>query len=73
MLIKKGQQTITNSRDVLDALMRYLSESEDSQREVASKIGISCITLADFFTGEVQPHKQTLAQVAGFLRRVGYL
>jgi hypothetical protein len=53
--------------------MRYVSESEDSEREVASKIGISCITLADFFAGEAQPHKRTLAQVAGFLRRVGYL
>jgi len=46
--------------------MRYVSESEDSRREVASKIGISCITLADFFADEAQPHKRTLAQVAGF-------
>jgi hypothetical protein len=73
LLINKGQPIITNPRDVLEALMRYVSESEDSEREVASKIGISCITLADFFAGEAQPHKRTLAQVAGFLRRVGYL
>jgi hypothetical protein len=53
--------------------MRYVSESEDSEREVASKIGISCITLADFFVGEVQPHKRRLAQVAGLLRRIGYI
>jgi transcriptional regulator with XRE-family HTH domain len=71
--IKKTEQTITDPRDVLDALMRYVSESEHNQREVATKIGISCVTLADWFAGEAQPHKRTLAQVAGFLRRVGYL
>ena len=43
--------------------MRYVSESEDSQRQVASKIGVSCIDLSQFFAGKAQPHKQTLAQV----------
>jgi hypothetical protein len=69
--IKKPEQT--NPRDVVDALMRYVSESAESQREVATKIGISCVTLADWFADKAQPHKRNLAQVAGFLRRIGYL
>ena len=53
--------------------MRYLSESEDDQREMATKIGISWNTLSAWLAGEAEPPKGILARVAGFLRRSGYL
>jgi hypothetical protein len=35
-----------NAQDICDALRRYPSESEDDRREIATKIGISWITLS---------------------------
>jgi hypothetical protein len=71
--IKKIEQTFTNPRDVLNALMRYVSESDHNQREAAARIGVSCVTLTDWCADKAQPHKRNLAQVADFLRRAGYL
>ena len=62
-----------NAQDICDALRRYLSESEDDRREIATKIGISWSTLSAWITGEAEPPKLILARVAGFLRRSGYL
>jgi transcriptional regulator with XRE-family HTH domain len=62
-----------NAQDVLIGLRRYLSESEDDQGEIATKIGVSWITLSAWLTGESEPDKRVLARVAGFLRRFGYL
>ena len=62
-----------NAQDILDALRRYLSESEDDRREIATKIGVSWITLSAWLAGEAEPPKSMLARLAGFLRRAGYL
>jgi hypothetical protein len=62
-----------NAQDILNGLKRYLSESEDDRREISTKIGISWITLSAWLAGEAEPHKRILAQVAGLLRRFGYL
>jgi transcriptional regulator with XRE-family HTH domain len=62
-----------NAQDICEALRRYLSESEHDPQEVATKIGVSWITLSAWLTGESEPHKRVLARVAGFLRRFGYL
>ena len=62
-----------NAQHVCDALRRYLSESEDDQREIATKIGISWTTLSAWLSDEAEPSKNILARVAGFLRRAGYL
>jgi transcriptional regulator with XRE-family HTH domain len=62
-----------NAQDICDALRRYLSESEDDQREIATKIGISWNTLSAWLAGEAEPPKSMLARLAGFLRRAGYL
>ena len=62
-----------NAQDICEALRRYLSESEDDPQEVATKIGVSWITLSAWLAGEEEPHKSILARVAGFLRRSGYL
>ena len=62
-----------NAQDVLNGLRRYLSESEDDRREIATEIGISWSTLSAWLAGEAEPPKRILARVAGFLRRFGYL
>ena len=62
-----------NAQDICDALRRYLNQSEDDLREIATKIGISWITLSAWLAGEAEPPKSILARVAGFLRRSGYL
>jgi hypothetical protein len=70
---KKGDENTMNAQDVLIGLRRYLSESEDDQREIATKIGVSWIILSAWLAGESEPHKRILTRVAGFLRRFGYL
>ena len=62
-----------NAQDVIVGLRRYLSESEDDRLEIATKIGVSWITLSAWLAGEAEPPKRILARVAGFLRRFGYL
>jgi len=62
-----------NAQDICDALRRYLSESGDDRREIATKIGISWNTLSAWLAGETEPPKSMLARVAGFLKRSGYL
>lgn len=62
-----------NAQDILNGLRRYLSESEDDRRAIATKIGISWFTLSAWLAGEEEPHKRSLARLAGFLRRFGYL
>jgi hypothetical protein len=46
-----------NAQDICDALRRYLSESEDDRREIATKIGIPRITLSAWLAGEAEPPK----------------
>jgi transcriptional regulator with XRE-family HTH domain len=70
---KQRDEHSMNAQDVVIGLRRYLSESEDDQHEIATKIGVSWITLSAWLTGESEPHKRILARVAGFLKRIGYL
>ena len=59
--------------EVLDALSRYTRDSKDSDRQTATKLGISHPILEDWLTGRTRPEKSILARLAGFLRRAGYL
>jgi hypothetical protein len=59
--------------EVLDALSRYTKDSMDSDRQTATEPGIWPPTLEDRLSGRTRPQKCTLARVAGFLRRAGYL
>ena len=61
------------AQEVLDAVKRYVSESGDNERQTASKLGISRVTLYRWLADKVQHHKRRLAQVAGLLRRIGYI
>jgi len=59
--------------DVLKALVRYTRESNESDRRTAAMLGIKRATLVAWLQGAASPQKCTLARLAGFLRRVGYL
>jgi transcriptional regulator with XRE-family HTH domain len=59
--------------EVLDALSRYTKESNENDRQTATKLGIKRSLLSDWLHGKTQPEKSALARVAGFLKRVGYL
>ena len=61
------------AKEVLDAVKRYVSESKDSERQIASKLGVSRVTLYRWLADKAQPHKRRLAQVAGLLKRIGYI
>jgi transcriptional regulator with XRE-family HTH domain len=59
--------------EVLDALGRYTKDSKETHRQTATKLGIRRSILWDWLRGKTQPQKSSLAGIAGFLRRVGYL
>src|SRR5260370_42467420 len=62
-----------STEEVLQALTRYTKETNDSERQTATKLGVNCMTLSTWLHGKEPPKKCTLARLAGFLRRVGYL
>ncbi|HTD16428.1 MAG TPA: helix-turn-helix transcriptional regulator [Chthoniobacterales bacterium] len=61
------------TEEVMDALGRYTKDSKESDRQTAAKLGIRRTVLGDWLRGKTQPQKSTLARLAGFLKRVGYL
>src|SRR3984893_19009566 len=60
-----------STEEVLQALTRYTKETNDSERQTATKLGVNCMTLSTWLHGKEPPQKCTLARLAGFLRRVG--
>jgi hypothetical protein len=60
-------------QEVLDAVKSYVSESRDNERQTAIKLCVSRVTLYRWLADKAQPHKRRLAQVAGLLRRIGYI
>jgi hypothetical protein len=71
--VRTGSYDSPTTEDVLDALGRYIKESNQSDRETATKLGISRLTLKAWLRGADPPQRCLLARLAGFLRRVGYL
>ena len=61
-----------STEDVLQALTRtrYSKETNDSERQTATKLGVTCMTLSTWLHGKEPPQKCTLAHLEGF-RRVG--
>ena len=70
---KNRKEGPLKAQEVLDAVKRYVSESGDNERQTAIKLGVSHVTLYRWLADKVQPHKRRLAQVAGLLRRIGYI
>lgn len=69
----KRKEGPLKAQEVLDAVKRYVSESGDNERQTAIKLGVSRVTLYRWLADKVHPHKRRLAQVAGLLRRIGYI
>ena len=61
------------TEDVIRALGRYTSEAEENDRRTAAMLGIKRASLRAWLDGADPPEKVTVARLAGFLRRVGYL
>jgi hypothetical protein len=61
------------TEEVLKVLGQYTSEAEDTDRRTAAMLGIKRATLRAWLDGADPPEKLTVARLAGFLRRVGYL
>ena len=61
------------TEEVLQALGRYTEESSESERQTATKLGVTRMTLTAWLGGKDRPQRFMLARLAGFLRRVGYL
>jgi transcriptional regulator with XRE-family HTH domain len=59
-----------DTEEVLQALTRYTKETNDSERQTATKLGVNCMTLSTWLHGKEPPQKCTLARLAGFLRRL---
>ncbi|HYY26666.1 MAG TPA: hypothetical protein VE860_01915 [Chthoniobacterales bacterium] len=59
--------------EVLQALHRYTRESQDTERQTATQLGVTEALLLDWLQGVVRPERCMLARLAGFLRRVGYI
>jgi len=67
-------QESKSSHELIEALKRYLDETGESERAVASRIGIDRHTLHRWLSEVQSPHKKAkLALAAFFLRRAGYL
>jgi hypothetical protein len=67
------EREITTPDELLRALKRYLEESGESERAVASQIPINHHTLRRWLSDKQSPKKGKLALAALFLRRAGYL
>src|ERR1700738_839023 len=63
---------VTSPDELIKVLKRYLRESNQSERAVASRIGVKHHTLNRWLTTAESPTKGRLALAACFLRRVGY-
>jgi transcriptional regulator with XRE-family HTH domain len=59
--------------EVLKALQRYAQESAETDRQTATKLGVTEALLVNWLRGAAQPERCMLARLAGFLRRVGYI
>ena len=63
----------TSPDQLMEALRRYLKDSGETERAVASRIGLNCHTLHRWLSDRNSPQKGKLALTAQFLRRAGYL
>jgi hypothetical protein len=68
-----SSEPLMSTDELLDALERYTKESDDSDRETATKLGVNQLTLSTWLDRVARPEKCVLARLAGFLRRVGYI
>jgi DNA invertase Pin-like site-specific DNA recombinase len=63
----------TSPDELIKILRRYLQESHETERTIASRIGVNRHTFGRWLSDSQSPKKRTLALAASFLRRAGYL
>jgi len=67
-------QETKSSHELINSLKRYVDETGETERAVASRIGIDRHTLHRWLSDVESPPKEgKLALAAFFLRRAGYL
>ena len=71
--IRLPEKDVISPDELVSALKRYLEESGDTERAVASQIGVNHHTLRRWLSEKQSPKKGKLALTAFFLRRAGYL
>jgi DNA-binding XRE family transcriptional regulator len=59
--------------ELIETLKRYQKESNQSERTLASQIGVNYHTVNRWLSDRQCPNKPPLAFAASFLKRVGYL
>ena len=59
-----------STEEVLDALERYTKESAETDRETATKLGVTQVLLSAWLQRAAQPEKCMLARLAGFLPEI---
>jgi transcriptional regulator with XRE-family HTH domain len=64
---------MTSDDELIKVLKRYFKESNQSERLLASQIGVNHHTLHQWLTSNQSPIKGKLALAACFLSRMGYL
>jgi hypothetical protein len=67
------QETAIGPDEVINALRQYLENTGESRRAAAVKMGVSYHSIGRWLTDTQSPQKANLIQVAGFLRREGFL
>jgi hypothetical protein len=72
-LVHLAVKRFMSTEEVLNALERYTKESAETDRETATKLGVTQVLLSAWLQRAAQPEKCMLARLAGFLRRVGYI
>ena len=71
--LSKSLPALITTEDVLKALAQYAKEANENDGRMAAVLGIKRTTLRAWLDGSDPPKRFTLARLAGFLRRVGYL
>ena len=67
------EKDVISPDELLSALKRYLEESGETERALASQIGVNYHTLHRWLSDKQSPKKGKLALAASFLRRAGYV
>ena len=67
------ENEVMSPDELLKALKQYLEKSGETERALASRIGINHHILRRWLSAEQSPKKVKLALTALFLRRAGYL
>jgi hypothetical protein len=58
---------------VIGAFCKYARDTDDTPRQIATRIGVPLKILRTWLEGQAQPTRRLTTRLAGFLRRSGYI